>query len=1160
MPADPNQSWALRDIGRAKSEVKLGFMYFNDDGASQNNYQESWFNNLDTQQSDAAKVYPADHWSTSFESTSTRWQPLQILGAYKLGINLTPDAPKQTLIFGYLGPESSVPDLTIPEGETTYAPLKDEYISLAGLSGGGVAPAQPSAGEDTGTGSFSFLPPIDAPQAEINVIQQELLNETPFIPSSSDALAKDASEYVKLIGEIGIRMHNIWKMSSTITPSNVKYIRGYGPYWGDSRYAGATAVQAGGLGSMSVKVNANRAAALMYRVAPMDRDIGVDSAYPWVFPYFNTTDTSKTANLNASDANTIKHSAFFAEQQNNSTGLFNNENRNSKKTKSDERANVGFVLEMSLSSETPRGSFFQGGGGSPTVTIMWGGPQEEAYSAKSTQNFLSAFSVHCAGDKIPYLVYYNGNRNVKVYLANAALNFQQGSQIRLTVEYIGLTMMVQLNDQDAKFIRAYDTEANLKRSGPSPHGVWTDNPNISMFIMNCVVDFTFMPAYYNSWDPSQKIKFDAAEDTSNTTHFTTPVSNPDDDIGINTGTLYLDINDIKFDPKNLFTGFVKTSGVANFSTYSNNRNILISLFEDVRRTFKAQTYHPIDLKRSLANIGSSISGKQWKPDSGWPQCILDNRNLQNKNIVLPIAVRYDVGVGLLGADGDLTNDMPLLNSGDPSSIINIVWQVFTTFTTPVLFGFKAEGDNSKKLQFSSEKDISKYVTEWDITWSAELDYKIMMASAKIKLVNPPGWLIDVVSKNRMLVRIQSAGYMAYSQAVEDTLRPYVFRNKNVFMGVTIGAELTFGPGGDVYFTISCNDFMQLLKDYMLDTNLRFDGVSYYTSFCMLMQASDYRNMFAVVDDLNNFIGQFKPKWIDGSISVLDHSDKITWDGYTDFGGYGEMFFGFLPMSGTSFEVKAGSNLYEGLTAILEHMLNPRALPLFYFDPTWGDNGMFFLRIRKGSSLVSEYRPKVRSEITAQDQLKISLPLLCVGNQPAYIQASNTSNLVSHLVALGANRVDGLVMKYTGTNPRWNSLKKRRNDLLDENQNITPTSLESVGPGWQRTDISTEYGHVGYKKKMLVAKASTMLPDIASLQGYTSSRLWWLMRPDVSINGMTVYGIIDVGVDGIIHVDLGGLVYSQTLLKKSVISYKAADGSLISQFNVLIFPPFTMTGA
>jgi hypothetical protein len=272
-----------------------------------------------------------------------------------------------------------------------------------------------------------------------------------------------------------------------------------------------------------------------------------------------------------------------------------------------------------------------------------------------------------------------------------------------------------------------------------------------------------------------------------------------------------------------------------------------------------------------------------------------------------------------------------------------------------------------------------------------------------------------------------------------------------------------------------------------------------------------------------------------------------------------MFFGFLPMSGTAFEVKTGSMLFEGLKNILNVMHNPRALPLFYFDPTWGDNGMFFLRIRKGSSLVSEYRPKVRSEITAQDQLKISLPLLCVGNQPAYIQASNTSNLVSHLVALGANRVDGLAMKYTGTNPRWNSLKKRRNDLLDENQNITPTSLESAGPGWQRTDISTEYGHVGYKKKIL-DKQDAMLPDIASLQGYTSSRLWWLMRPDVSINGMTVYGIIDVGVDGIIYVDLGGLVYSQTLLRSSTISYKAADGSLISKFDVVIFPPFTMTGA
>jgi hypothetical protein len=952
----------------------------------------------------------------------------------------------------------------------------------------------------------------------------------------------DAAAYIKLIKDNGVRVHNIWKMSST---SSVKYIRGYGPYWGDSRYAGATAAQSGGPGSMSVKVNANRSSALMYRVAPMDRDIGVDGTYPWVFPYFdNTTNTTNTTNPSGSD--TIKHSAFFAYQQNNPTGLFGNENRNSKKTNPDERANVGFVMDINISAETPRGAFFQGGGGSPTIRIMWGGPQQEAYLAKSTQNFLSAFSVHCAGNKIPYLVYYNGNRNVKVYLANGAINFQQGSQIHLKVEYIGLTMMVQLNGEEPKFIRAYDTEANLRRIGSSLHGVWTDNPNISMFVMNCVADFTFMPAYYNSWDPGQEINFgslaaSATEVVSEVGPFTT-------------AGLYSNINNIKFDPGNPFTGFVKITGISNFSTYSPNH--LEELFEDVRTSFQTQTYHPVELKSSLADIGLNNPGKRWKEDSGWPQCILDNRNIVSTHALFPIAKRFDVGAGLEGADGNLVGDMGLLRNGDPASNLSIVWQVFTTFTTPILFGFKAKGDNQKKLKFSPEKYISQYVTEWNVNWAAEQDYKILQASAVVTLVNPPGWLIDVVSKNRMVIQIKSAGYISYSQAVSDTLKPYVFRPGVVFSGLTVKSELTFGPGGDVYLKIHCEDFMRLLKDFLLETNLRFDGVSYYTAFCMLMQASDYGNMFVVIDDLNNMIGQFKPKWMDPSTSVLDNPDKITWDGYTEFGGYGEMFFGFLPISGTAFEIRAGQDtLYGGLTQILDVMHNPRALPLFYFDPTWGENGMFFLRIRKGSSLVSARRPIVRSEITVQSELEAGLPLLCVGNAPAYTQISNTSALVSHLTAIGANRVDGVAMKYTGTNPRWNSLKKYSADLLTDNTGLDPSIIGTQRKGM---GISTEYGHVGYKKRLL-EKLPTMLPDIASLQGYTSSRLWWLMRPDVSIEGMTVYGIIDVGVDGIINVNLGGIVYSQTLLKKSTISYKAADGALISQFDVLLFPPFTMTG-
>lgn len=1147
MPADTSKSWALRDIGRAKSEVVLKFMYYDDDGTIQNNYQEAWINNLSSQQnSEAARVYPADHWSSGFEANTVKWEPLLPLGAYKLHINQLPDAPQQTLIFGYLGPESSAPDLTI--ADETYAPASSEYISLSGLSGGGVAPSQPTAGTDTGTGSFSFLPPIDTTQQTAqNVVQQELFNDTPFIPSSSSVLTiadtiGDDINYKQYIKDMGIRVHNIWKMSSAI--SNVKYIRNYGPWWGDSRYAGATATQSGGVGSMKVKVNANRAAALMYRVAPMDKDIGVDSAYPWIFPFIDHNSN-------------VRH--FYAGQKDKWDGLFGNENRNINNinntntninnTNKDERANVGFLMEIDISAETPRGAFFQGGGGSPTIRIMWGGPQQEVYAAKSTQNFLSAFSVHCAGNKIPYLVYYNGNRNVKVYLANSAINFQQGSHIRLKVEYIGLTMMVQLNDQEAKFIRAYDTEANLKRTGSSPHGVWTDNPNISMFVMNCVADFSFMPVYYNSWDPAQQELNLGTTDLPATAVKNIVNSNPI----LDTSTLYPDINNIRFDPNWPITGFVKINGVANFSTYSPNH--LTELLEDVVSSFQAQTYHPRQLKDSLSNVGLNNPDKQWKEDSGWPQCILDNRNLVGTHTVLPIVVKYNIGAGLQGADGTLTGDMGILNQGDPSSSLSILWQVFTTFTTPILFGFKAKGNNQNKLKFSPEKLISPYVTEWTVNWATEKDYKILQASAVVTLVNPPGWLIDVVSKNRMVIQIKSAGYISYGQAVSDTLKPYVFRPGVVFTGLTIKTELTFGPGGNVYFKIHCEDFMRLLKDFLLETNLRFDGVSYYTALCMLMQASDYGNMFVVVDDLNNWIGQFKPKWIDPSTSVLDNPDKITWDGYAEFGGYGEMFFGFLPLSGTAFEVKSGSNLYQGLSDILDVMHNPRALPLFYFDPTIGDNGTFILRVRKGSSLVSDRRPIVRSEITDQSELEAGLPLLCVGNAPAYTQISNTSALVSHLTSIGSNRVDGVAMKYTGTNPRWNSLKKYSADLLTDNTGLDPSiiGIQRKGMG-----ISTEYGHVGYKKRLL-GSLPTMLPDIASLQGYTSSRLWWLMRPDVSIEGMTVYGIIDVGVDGIINVNLGGIVYSQTLLKKSTISYKAADGALISQFDVLLFPPFTMTG-
>ena len=267
--------WALRDIGRAKSTVKLGYLKYDQDKIN-HHYQEAWIDSVSTvQQSDLKRLFPADHFNNSFESTSTNWETVPQIGGIKLKPIENPEAPRETLIRGFLGETVSlVPDMVAANSE--YVPV---FTDIEGNSS--VLPNM--GGSDT---SVTFFPQFaDSPGVSAVAVQSELLNDTPFIPSSIDSLANDATSYVKRIQRDGIKVHNFWEMGHpSMTDDKRQYLQNYGPIWGSAPYSGAIAAQVGSVGNFRVKVSANRSSAMLYRTAPIHRDIGRDKSYPWIYP------------------------------------------------------------------------------------------------------------------------------------------------------------------------------------------------------------------------------------------------------------------------------------------------------------------------------------------------------------------------------------------------------------------------------------------------------------------------------------------------------------------------------------------------------------------------------------------------------------------------------------------------------------------------------------------------------------------------------------------------------------------------------------------------------------------------------------------------------------------------------------------------------------
>lgn len=1123
--------WALRDIGRAKTKIYLGKTKYGDI-EDKYTYQEF---SLDSMKQDVGaqdlQLYPAERWSSHFKTYSPLWEVVQELGGYKLVVNQNPSAPQQTFIYGCLSSESSIPDYT-----TDYFPDNNLYIE-ADVSGPGT-----SVSSDISVEEQTFLPAIEESDEGIPAIQiaAGVIREEPFIPSSIDDLASDADIYRDIIKSVGIKTHNIWNMTKAYTEnSNIRYIRSWGPSWTSSQYAGAIAEQSGSVGDMKIKVNANKGSLMLYRMAPMNCDIGLDSQYPWIFPYVD-------------EGGKPKHGLFLSEQLGKEGGLFGNEYR-TRGGAPKNLYNIGFKITVDVSAEAQRGAFAGSGGVAPTINVQWGwgSDPEKGFTPESIGSFASSFCINLSHNKVPILTYHDGERLVNISIEDTPSDFSSNSRLELTVEYLGTAMLVKVGQSGSRLISG---KTGIDGSGLK--GVWTKNPNISVFFAGCSAIFQFMPVYYNPWSPASDIRLNP-DSVTVTDENHTP------------SQLGFDINHPK-------SGFAKMMAVSSFNTYASpadQESVFNDMYNSILEAFDAQTYSPLDLIQAASGYPYS----KFKPEDGWPQCILDSRNIPLENgaasrVLQPIAQVFSFGQGIKTNFSQKEN-LPILAEKDPMSSMSIIWQVRTSCTTPIVYGFKTKDVNYIEFPKDREKDISEYVTSWNINWKSELDYKILRAEAEINLLNPPGYLIDVLSKNIMNIRISDSGYREYSNAVEENIKDFIYRDGNVFVGITTGTSLKTGPGGDVTFTVSCVDPIKLLEDYRLETNLRFDGVSYFTAFSMLMQASDYGDQLLIEDGINDkrIVGGWKQAWRGGfERTVFGTATRrpITWDCMNSAYLYGSMFFGYQPMIGKSFEVQPATLLMDELRNILDNMHNPSALPLFFYRPS--DN-VFVLQVRDGLTSAEESegitsgkrRPKLKSEFESEEELKYWLPILCVGNSDAYEMKSDLSNICSHFTVLGIDRATGLSIKATAINPKWRILD---NYSLDATGAIVEGDVSSdykydssgniAGMLEHTSSISGAYGHIGYKRRAF-KPIGNFIADMPSAYGYAMSRMWWLMRPEITINGLTVYGLIDYLDEGLLNVNLSGLPYLKCLINNSSISYDANEGTIISKVGVYIFPPWSM---
>lgn len=1174
------------NLHRASSKVELSYYVAPVPPASR--YQEAWVDkNVSQQTTQTAKVASVEHWRGGWDTSTKKLTAVPQYNGIVLDCNKTSDAPQQTLVYG----KAALP------GEGTA--LSDIYVAHPALrpakfvsspSGGTVIP--PGAEDDVSPWNENASPAEPYPNTDemgvspdkntsATAIKEKLHQDTPFIPSRLGHVTKydGARQNYKghwekaTEGLGGLRLWNVWNLTHPSEEEDGRvYYKNFGPVWTQNNYAGPTLSQDYTEGVLRVKVNASQGTAVVERLAPVEKDIGRDLRYPWIFPYIDesgqpnhslmmkvgpTPASSDTLDANACEKPLISDSI---ESEYDANGI----------------ANQGFIMNFAITTESDRGNHQGQGGGSPSVTVSWGNDKDKE------EGWICGAMVQLIPNKRPSMTYQDGAGSHEVFLSTSVI---PDGRITLRVQYLGSHMLVVLNENvsEAKFLRG---QSDRDDGTMNPKGVLVKNNSVKLIVSNCTVAFDFQPAYANPWDPSQVVGGGWI----------------DGELGTDPDFHSVDEEHATFE-----NGMVKIKGLANFS-YGINGKEGVDSADNARRTyesfreamkgknrfFETQVPHPLQIigwqsgndQSFAATTGSGE--KEMINDFESPMMVLDWRNRAfgsgdikggagaDPESSLPIKLLGYQYFGPDSREGNISTVEPY-NHDDQVGGLTTLLRVHSTHTSPNIMGFKipetgatiwpsesdqagqpmgqqqpsdnsgpgqtslrtlsakasVTGSSSNSNSTSTEnkavaEDISQYVESWTIKWT-EMD-KILSASASIVLLNPPSWMIKALSNNILKIKIHSTGYQINSTHpnFSPRMKQALFSAEPVFEGYVEEIHEVTQGGGEHRVTLTCQDPMGMLRYELCSTNLRLDGLSYLLCFSSLMRISDFASKFIILPyaGCDESIGTPFYRWL-GEKTTAEWIKSL--EPFQAAALYGQLCFGYDVAEAKSHEINIGNQLFEALQRLLTNMDSYKAMPVFYYDPK---RARFTLAFRQ--YINSKDRLLVSS--VPQD-LENALPLVASsgegGDGSFYEKISKPDNLMSHYTLMGSSRFDGGPIKRTVTNPNWNGMRNRG-----------------------IREAASLMGHVGFVRKAVDSKTEQMFADEQSTLKAARFRMWFKMRPSWEINGMKVLGLVMPNSDdATISVLIEGKWYYMTFLTGSQIDFNAKEGTLMSTFNVQIWPSF-----
>lgn len=1144
------------NLHRASSKVELSYYVAPKPPAGR--YQETWVDrNVSQQTTQTGRVVGVEHWKGGWDTSTKKLSSVPQFNGVVLDCNRTPDAPRHTLVYGkarFYGEGTALNNIYV-----AHKGLRPEKYA-ATPAGGSVIPP----GADGGTASWNAdnTPAQPFPNTDVGLratanlsskaVKEKFHQDTPFIPSKMGNVTNNGGIRQwysdNIYKDWGLRLWNVWNL---VSPSEAEdgrvYYENYGPVWTKSNYAGATLQQDFTEGILRVKINASMSRAIVERLAPIEKDIGRDPHYPWIFPYIDANGQVNHSIMATVGPTPAGPSPWTSDGQ-----------KCEKALKSDsldhetDVDNQGFIMNLDITTQSDRGNFLGQGGGTPSVTVTWGG------GADLGGTWLTEFSVQLIPNKRPSLTYNDSQGTQEIFLSTSEV--PDGS-ITLRVQYLGPHMLVVLNENisEAKFIRG---QSDAATGSLNPRGVHVTTNKVRLVVENCTVSFDFQPAYANPWDPSQVIGGGWTGEGSSNWDF------------------HAKENGSETENASFVNGMVKFEGLSNlaFNFNGHDANSVSGNAEKVYQSLRDAVYgngkysnqtlygtevtHPTQqVARLNTNYGSEVRTVDSQTlDYDTPMIVLDWRHELPKpgnpgNVpVRFLGYKSGTPAQTARAAGDPYED------DDQVGFISTLVRVNTTHTSPIIIGFKApatsepqwpseaqettpqspqpgssslstlstgggSGGSTGSTNKAASEDISQYVESWKIDWKEDAEGKVLRATATLTLLNPPTWMIRALTNNILKVRIHSTGYQINSTHGSFTprIKQALFSAEPIFEGFTTEVQEGDQSGGEHRVMVVCSDPIGMLESSILETNFRMDGCSILLSFCSLMKHSNFSNRFAVIPyaGYDESKGQPYYRWLQG---------PTTADWFSNIGlasRYGMICFGYEPLASKSHEINVGAVLYEELKKLLSCMDDPMVRPIFYYDPK---KARFTLAFRQAKNTVGRL---VVSSVP-QD-MNSALPLISSASGEGggfYVKRSVVDNIKTHYTLIGSSRLDGTPMKQTVTNPNWRGLEGK--------------GLKDAGQGVM--------GHTGFLRRILDAKTEQMFADQKNLKKAAVQRMWWIMRPVWYIGQMKVLGLVMPNSDDVtVTVKIENRSYDVAFLGSSSIEYDNKEGTLTSTFDVKIWP-------